>query len=168
MYQGNGNVNLKMWQETTFQLSYKVVVNISFVGMASECQPLTAILNELEWDNLATSEWKAIDSICRLLQPFAQYTALVSGEEYLLCLVCSPLYFHLERQKHNSELSSLASQLQSELKQRFEKYTDPRDLDYEPLFLVATLLDPRYSVAQSNSNGIGQSKHPEIVKPKPR
>ena len=26
-------------------------------------EPLTAILNELEWDNLATSKWKVIDSI---------------------------------------------------------------------------------------------------------
>ena len=113
-------------------------------------EPLTAILNELEWDNLATSEWKAIDSICRLLQPFAQYTTLVSGEEYTTVSGVLPiimeLNLHLEEQKHNSELSSLASQLQSDLKRRFKKYTDPGDLDYEPLFLVATMLDPRYKV----------------------
>ena len=113
-------------------------------------EPLTAVLNELEWDNLATSEWKAIDSICRLLQPFAQYTTLGSGEEYTTVSGVLPiimeLNLHLEEQKCISELSGLASQLQSDLKRRFKKYTDPGDLDHESLFLVATMLDPRYKV----------------------
>ena len=113
-------------------------------------EPLTAVLNELEWDNLATSEWKAIDSICRLLQPFAQYTTLGSGEEYTTVSGVLPiimeLNLHLEEQKRISELSGLASRLQSDLKRRFKKYTDPGDLDHESLFLVATMLDPRYKV----------------------
>ena len=56
------------------------------------------------------------------------------------------LNLHLEEQKHISEQSSLASRLQSDLKQQFKKYTDPGDLDHEFLFLVATMLDPRYKV----------------------
>lgn len=39
---------------------------------------LTQVLEELEWDNLVTSEWKSLEYIQELLQPFAQYTALVS------------------------------------------------------------------------------------------
>ena len=97
-------------------------------------EPLIAVLNELEWDNLAISEWKAIDSICRLPQPFA---TLSSGEEYTTVSGVLPiimeLNLHLEEQKRNSETSSLASRLQSDLKQYFKKYTDPGDLDYQPL-----------------------------------
>ena len=128
------------WSSTFLLLEQLLVVK----------EPLTAVLNELEWDNLAKSEWKAIDSICRLLQPFAQYTTLVSGEEYTTMSSVLPiimeLNLHLEEQKHISEQSSLASRLQSDLKQRFKKYTDPGDLDHESLFLVATMLDPRYKV----------------------
>jgi len=36
----------------------------------------------MEWDFLATSNWKAIENLLKLLGPFVQYTALVSGEEY--------------------------------------------------------------------------------------
>ena len=64
------------WSSTFLLLEQLLVVK----------EPLTAVLNELEWDNLAKSEWKAIDSICRLLRPFAQYTTLVSGKNILLCL----------------------------------------------------------------------------------
>ena len=131
-----------MWQETTVQLSHKVVINISLVGTAAECQRASdCSLNELEWDNLAISEWKAIDSICRLLQPCA---TLSSGEEYTTVSGVLPiimeLNLHLEEQKHNSETSSLASQLQSDVKRCFKKYTDPGDLDYQPLFLVLSLI----------------------------
>ena len=43
---------------------------------------LTRVLDELEWDNLAVSEWKVLENILKLLKPFAQYTALSSGEDY--------------------------------------------------------------------------------------
>ena len=36
--------------------------------------------------------------------------------------------------------------MQSELKHRFRKYTDPEDGDYKPLLIVATFLDPRYKL----------------------
>ena len=40
----------------------------------------------------------------------------------------------------------MATVLQSELKRRFRKYTDPNDPEHDPLFLAATFLDPRYKV----------------------
>lgn len=43
---------------------------------------LSTVLNELEWDNLPTSNWKHFENIYTLLKPFAQYTSLISGEEY--------------------------------------------------------------------------------------
>ena len=44
--------------------------------------PLSDTLEQLERDNLAHSEWKTVENIHKLLKPFAQYIALVSGEEY--------------------------------------------------------------------------------------
>jgi len=44
--------------------------------------PLTQVLEELQWENLMTSEWRTLENLHPLLKPFAQYTSLVSGEEY--------------------------------------------------------------------------------------
>ena len=44
---------------------------------------LTTVLQELEWDNLATSDWKVLENIHQLLKPFALYTSPISGEEYI-------------------------------------------------------------------------------------
>lgn len=114
---------------------------------------LAAVLETLEWDNLATSECKVIESICKLLQPFAQYTSLISGEEYTTVSGVLPiimeLNLHLEELKQtvdSPELSGTASQLQSDLQRRLKKLTDRGDLDYESLFLVSMMLDPRYKV----------------------
>jgi hypothetical protein len=56
------------------------------------------------------------------------------------------LDFHLNEMKKVPELRTVSTHLQFELRRRFQKYTYPTDLDYEPIFLVSTLLDPRYRV----------------------
>lgn len=38
-------------------------------------QPLSSVLQGVEWDNLATSAWKTLQSIKTLLQPFADFTS---------------------------------------------------------------------------------------------
>ena len=50
---------------------------------------LTSVLEELEWDNLAVSEWKLLEALRDLLHPFAIFTALVQGEEFttLSCVI---------------------------------------------------------------------------------
>ena len=109
---------------------------------------LTQVLEKLEWDNLAMSEWKALENIQKLLKPFAQYTSLVGGEEYTTLSSVIPVIMeinlHLEEMKEVSEMANVSRLLQSELKRRFRKYTDPSDPDHEPLCLMATMLDPRY------------------------
>ena len=61
---------------------------------------LSTVLNELEWDDLPTSDWKQLENIYTLLKPFAQYTSLVSGEEYTtlssIIPVVTELSLHLE------------------------------------------------------------------------
>ena len=54
---------------------------------------LTEVLQELEWDNLPTSEWKVLENYRDLLEPFARYTDLVGGEEYTPILL--ELNYHL-------------------------------------------------------------------------
>lgn len=82
--------------------------------------PLTKVLEELEWDNLATSEWKTLENMHLLLKPFAQYTSLVSGEEYTTISSVIPIVMeinlHLEEMKKIPELSAVSTLLQSELK----------------------------------------------------
>ena len=110
--------------------------------------PLSTVLDQLEWDNLAHSEWKALDSLHKLLKPFAQYTALISGEEYTTMSSIIPilmeLNLHLREMVKVPEITEVATTLQVELNRRFRKYTDPGDECYEPLYIVSTILDPRY------------------------
>lgn len=110
--------------------------------------PLSTVLDQLEWDNLPASDWKTIEKITVLLRPFAEYTSLVSGEEYTTISSVIPiimeLNLHLEEMKKDPETSRAASVLLSELKLRFKKFTDPCDPDHDSLFLLCTMLDPRY------------------------
>lgn len=42
---------------------------------------LSSVLDELLWDNLSASQWKQLENIMKLLQPFAHYTNVTSSEE---------------------------------------------------------------------------------------
>ena len=111
---------------------------------------LTQILEDLEWDNRAASEWKLLPSIRDLLQPFAVLTTLVQREEFTAVSCVIPaimdLTLHLEEFKDHPEMSEAAQLLLRELKKRFRKYTNPNDGEYESLFIVGTALDPRYRI----------------------
>lgn len=106
---------------------------------------LTEVLEELEWDNLANSEWKLLESMCELLHPFAQYTSLISGKEYTtLSAVVSAIMeieLHLEMKSQRGLVEAVKC-LQTELSKRFKKYLDPKMDDHDPIFVLATLLDP--------------------------
>ena len=119
------------------------------------------MLEELEWDNLPTSEWKTFKNVHRLLKSFAQYTTLISGKEYTTLSTIIPvimeLNLHLEELKKVPDLSNAATVLQSEVRGRFRKYTDLHDPEHGPMFLVATLLDPRYKLL-INPSQIGSAK----------
>ena len=74
---------------------------------------LTQVLEELEWDNLAVSEWKKLHAIKHLLQPFAPFTQLVSGEEFSTVSYVVPaitdLNLHLEEFKQHPNLQCIRS-----------------------------------------------------------
>ena len=48
--------------------------------------------------------------------------------------------------KSQPEVKEAARILQHELQKRFKKFTDPAEYEYNPLFAMATTLDPRYRV----------------------
>ena len=54
---------------------------------------MSSTLERLEWDNLAHSEWRHLESIHKLLKPFAQYTAL---EEYTTLSSVIPILMELQ------------------------------------------------------------------------
>ena len=64
---------------------------------------LTEVLQELEWDNLPTSEWKVLENYRDLLEPFVRYTDLVGGEEYTTLSMVVPIL--LELNYHLSEVN---------------------------------------------------------------
>ena len=108
------------------------------------------MLDSLVWDNLPASEWKVLENISKLLKPFAQYTNLISGEDYTTISAVIPVIMeinlHLWQAKAIPSISRAASVLLSELQSRFKQYTDPADAKHDPLFLVATFFDHRYRV----------------------
>ena len=73
-----------------------------------------------------------------LLRPFAQYTSLI-GEEYTTFSAVIPaimeLELHLEEMKIRGGLAGAATNLQSELKRRFDKILNPKALDHDPIFV---------------------------------
>ena len=56
------------------------------------------------------------------------------------------LSIHLHELQQNADVGEATQVLLHELKKRFKKITDPGDSDHEPLFLVATALEPRYKL----------------------
>ena len=93
------------------------------------------------YSNLHTSVWTVVENICNLLQPFAQYITLVSGEKYTTMSAIVPVItefqLHLEESIKVSDLSLVATVLKRKLTFRFRKYT--HNDQHDPLFL---LLDP--------------------------
>lgn len=86
---------------------------------------LTDALQEMEWDNLATSEWRFLESILDLLHPLAQYTFLISGEYTTLFSVVPALMeldLHLAEIKSRWGLVGAVTLLQTKLGRQFDRF----------------------------------------------
>ena len=83
---------------------------------------LTQVMEELEWDDLPMSEWRCLDVVRNLLQPFATFMTLVQGEEFTTVSCVLPaivdLTLHLDERKQNPEVAEAAQVLEKELKGR--------------------------------------------------
>ena len=109
----------------------------------------------MELDNLRLSDWKTLQSIHQLLKPFAEYTALIGGENYTTISTVIPVIMeinmHIQEMKKNQDLATASNTLEREMKKRFGRYLDVSADDFEPLFLAATFLDPRYKLLLNSS-----------------
>ena len=75
------------------------------------------------------------------------------------------LNLHLEDMKKIPELSDISTLLQSEIKRRFRKFTDPGDDCFESLFVVSTILDPRYkTLINPNQAKAGKAEVLQLLK----
>lgn len=112
--------------------------------------PFNLLVEKLGWIPLSSQYWKVIEYIKGLLQPFAHHIAtLINRKDNNTTISCiipiiMELDLHLESMKQISEIASVSSILQLELKQKFAKLTDCNNCNYDPIFAVSTLLDPRY------------------------
>ena len=94
--------------------------------------PLTKVLQDMEWDNLAASEWKGLHALKTLLQPLAEFTSLLSGDEFTTISCALPttmdLNLHFEEMKSHSDsrIREVASIMQLDLKRLQEVYRSVR------------------------------------------
>lgn len=115
---------------------------------------LTDILAELEWDNLQNSEYKALENIRDLLEPFARYTQLASAEDVSTISMVIPiimeLRLHLDEMKAKPGLSSCTKVLQDALDRRFKDIIKPGGKNsqtrLENVYVAATFLDLRTEI----------------------
>lgn len=67
---------------------------------------LTQVLHELGWDSLQNSEWRLLEGLHTLLEPFARCTDLVCGEAFTTISAVIPvvmeLQYNLEEVKYNT------------------------------------------------------------------
>ena len=57
---------------------------------------ITTVLNDLAWDGLSLSQWKQLQAILELLQPFAHQTNVVSSENTTCIAMVIPVLMELE------------------------------------------------------------------------
>ncbi|XP_073962367.1 zinc finger BED domain-containing protein 4-like [Choristoneura fumiferana] len=95
----------------------------------------------VNFENLSNEEWKILGKIIELLKPFEEITKIISSS----CSSVSEVIPHLKTlQKYlqiyndeNKEIMEMKVLLENDLKSRF-------DVEYNKVFTLATLLDPRY------------------------
>jgi hypothetical protein len=86
---------------------------------------------EHEIASLLAGEWKLLEQICNLLEPFAEITSLSSGEKYDTLTYVIPCYYHLEThlnsivtQQSSSPVRSVANVMLTELRRKFSFLVD--------------------------------------------
>ncbi|XP_065896068.1 E3 SUMO-protein ligase ZBED1-like [Dysidea avara] len=143
----NANAGLKLLGDcpTRWSSTY-LLINRFLTVKASVIQ----VLVEHSWDSLQNSEWKVLENIQELLQPFAEYTTLCSGEEYTTISSVVPivveLQYHLEEISTKLGMATISKRLNNELKSHFDKYVNPSAAGFDVYYLVATFLDPKFTL----------------------
>ena len=99
---------------------------------------------------LQPDDWENLESIAKLLYDFAMYTNMLGAQSYTTVSAVIPSYLDLMAHLNstirvgNHEIAEVATNLLEELKRRFSKLLDKDHSDHNPVYIVGTLLDPRY------------------------
>ena len=88
------------------------------------------------------NELRTLENVQTLLQPFAEYTNLCSGEEYTTISSVVPivveLKYHLEEMSTKPGMTTIFKKLNNDWKQRFDKYVNPSASGFDVYYLIAT------------------------------
>jgi hypothetical protein len=97
-------------------------------------------------------------SIVDLLAPFALYTQLVSGSKYVTFSAAIPiieeLKLHLETSAEVVGLNLVSNAMLADQKRRFDFLTVPSSSNFDPTYLVSTILDPNYNFFVINDSAL--------------
>ena len=87
----NPCLNMPEWSSTYLMVTRLIDVK----------EKLKVVLEEQGWDDLAASEWRTLTHIANLLQPFAKFTSLLSGDEFttLSCVVPAVMDMNIHLQE---------------------------------------------------------------------
>ena len=113
-------------------------------------EQLKVVLLDHNMTMLQPLDWEVLTHIKALLSKFATYTNVAGGEQYPTLSLVIPYYVelreHLEHMKKIDCLEKVSKIMAVELERRFAKLIDHNDKDHDPLYIVATLLDPRFKM----------------------
>jgi hypothetical protein len=112
---------------------------------------ISKVFESNSWDHLTVNQWAKLNKLEELLKPFAFYTNLLQGDNYITISNIIPalaeLKDHLENFKTDSLLeTSTLTEMINQLNNRFKKFIDVNDVNFDGIALTATLLDPKFSL----------------------
>ena len=127
---------------------------------------VTDVCLEFEWNCLQNSDWKTLESYKALLTPFAHYTQLASAENSATISSIIPIVMelglHLKVMGEKTGLAMLSTMILQDLNRRFQRVCDTRSGNFDPIYVAATYLDPRYRLVLSREQ-ISEAKRAIIL-----
>ena len=106
---------------------------------------------EIECENLTLNEWKKLQAIQKLLDPFHHHTNITCAEDSTTIAMVIPvlkeLELHLEETKKTAigtGVAMMANKMLTDMKKRFQFITDTNSESFDPIFVASTFLNPAY------------------------
>ena len=101
---------------------------------------LVEVLEEQEWDSLSSSEWKKLQAIEKILEPFHHHTNITSAEDSntiaMVIPILKELELHLrEMKKSGSTVTVMADKMLTYIKGRFKFVTDVESDTFDPIYI---------------------------------
>lgn len=114
---------------------------------------VTANLKELRQYELAEEEWNLLSEIVNFLEPFAVTTKYIEGFKYPTLSLVIPLYNKLMDTTEDLSMDfTKSTESRRAARLAFDKLINYYDKT-TPLYLVATVLDPRLKLVYFQQNG---------------